>query len=116
MILNFVISLNVDTIVHIDRKTMLSDFIKNNPADFFLLKETKLDASVKLYFPEFNIIRVRPGYGGTLTVKKRPISDHSRTFAYFTWFIATLIHTHPVCVFTSFALRCVFSFSLPSYK
>lgn len=40
---------------------------KHNPADIYLLQETKLDFRIKLVFPQFNIIRsdVRRGYGGT---------------------------------------------------
>lgn len=62
-----VISLNVDSIVTVGRRTLLSDFIHQNPADIYLLQETKLDSRVKLFYPQFNIIRgdVRRGYGGT---------------------------------------------------
>lgn len=62
-----VISLNVNSIVHNGRKTLLSGFIESNPADIYLFQETKLDSSIKLYFPNFNILRgdVRRGFGGT---------------------------------------------------
>lgn len=62
-----IISLNVDSIVSIGRKTLLDEFINDNSADVYLLQETKLDSRIKLYFPNFNIIRgdVRRGFGGT---------------------------------------------------
>lgn len=62
-----VISLNVDSIVANSRRTLLSDFVRQNPADVYLLQETKLDSRIKLFFPQFNIIRgdVRRGFGGT---------------------------------------------------
>lgn len=62
-----IISLNVASIVRVGRRTLLNDFINNNPADIYLLQETHLDNKSKLFFPKFNIIRgdVKRGRGGT---------------------------------------------------
>lgn len=62
-----IVSLNVNSIVHVGRKTLLTKFIADNPADIYLFQETKLDSYIKLFFPNFNILRgdIRRGYGGT---------------------------------------------------
>lgn len=62
-----VISLNVDSIVTVSRRALFTEFIRQNPADIYLIQETKLDSRIKLFFPNFNIVRgdVRRGYGGT---------------------------------------------------
>lgn len=77
-----IISLNVDSIVRVGRKTLLADFIKNNVADIYLLQETKLNNSDKLFFPNFNIFRgdVRRGFGGTAIFVRHGIPLRNPSF------------------------------------
>lgn len=61
-----IISLNVDSIVRPNRKTLLYEFIEQTGGDIYLLQETKTDNTIKLFLPGFNVFRcdIRLGWGG----------------------------------------------------
>lgn len=61
------VTLNVDSIVHSSRRTLLSDFISSSGADILFLQETKIDGGMKVNFSGYNVFRcdVRRGWGGS---------------------------------------------------
>lgn len=77
-----VISLNVDSIVSAPRKVLLTSFINSTRGDIYMFQETKLDAKIKLFVPNFNVIRsdVRRGYGGTAILIRNGIPFRNPTF------------------------------------
>lgn len=67
-----IISLNVNSIVHANKKTLLKNFINENPANIFLLQETKTDNLSRFHFPGFNVLRtdIRRSYAGVAILVK----------------------------------------------
>lgn len=61
-----IISLNVDSAVHLGRRVLLESFIKETMGDIVLLQETKLDETIKIHYDNYNIFRcdIRRGWGG----------------------------------------------------
>lgn len=76
-----VISLNVDSIVSTSRKNLFYDFIKQHQADVYLLQETKLDNTIKLFIPDYNILRcdVRRGFAGVAMLIKNGLQYRNVT-------------------------------------
>lgn len=52
-----IVSLNVDSIVHFNRRILFENFIRENKIDICLAQETKLDDKIKFNFLGYNIIR-----------------------------------------------------------
>lgn len=61
-----IISLNVDSIVHQNRRTLLRSFMEENYADIYMLQETGLDNTIRFNIRNYNILRndSRRGWGG----------------------------------------------------
>lgn len=61
------VTLNVDSIVHSSRRTLLSDFLSETGADVLFLQETKADRDVRVNFSGYNVFRcdIRRGWGGS---------------------------------------------------
>lgn len=70
-----VISLNVCSLVHSSRVTMLLDFIRGTNASIYCLQETQTDNKIKIRIPGYNIYRgdVKRGWGGSALVIKNNI-------------------------------------------
>lgn len=52
-----IFSINVNSIITLDRRLNLMNFIDNNKPDIVLLNETKLNSKHKIYFENYNFIR-----------------------------------------------------------
>lgn len=65
-----IISLNVCSIAHANRVTLLKHFIKQSNANIYLLQETQTDSLNKIIIPGYNILRgdVKRGWGGTAII------------------------------------------------
>lgn len=69
------VTLNVDSIVRDSRKTLLYDFLVESGGDIFFLQETKIDDTVRLFLPAFNVFRcdIRRGWGGSAILVRADI-------------------------------------------
>lgn len=65
-----VISLNVCSIVHSNRRSLFLDFIKQHNANIYLLQETQVDNVVKIRIPGYSVYRadIKRGWGGTAII------------------------------------------------
>lgn len=70
-----IISLNVDSVVRANRKTLLKEFIDETTGDIILLQETKLDNTLKLQIHNYNVFRcdIKRGWGGVALIVKNHI-------------------------------------------
>lgn len=71
-----IISLNVCSVVHSSRRSLLYDFIQNNRANIYLLQETQIDSQIKITVSWYNVYRcdIKRGWSGLAIIIDNNIS------------------------------------------